>query len=100
MMGPSLQVLKGCSRGTGVEGEGGCGVCEARECQGRGAAAVQGGWHAIESYGLLTESPLLLRCYKSEQLESEQRKACKLGTVYRIFQRAREYLKKRATRAT
>ena len=60
----------------GAEGEGGCGVCEARECQGRGAAAVQGGWHAIESYGLLTESPLLLRCYKSEQLKSEQRKAC------------------------
>ena len=39
----------------GAEGEGGCGVCEARECQGRGAAAVQGGWHAIESYGLITE---------------------------------------------
>ena len=32
--------------GGGAEGEGGCGVCEARECQGRGAAAVQGGWHA------------------------------------------------------
>ena len=82
----------------------GCGVCEARDGQGRGAAAVQGGWYATESYGLLTEvahggsrrlltevdggCSLNLRCYsvvtKASNVKLVTVAGCKLGpfTLY------------------
>ena len=46
--GGYMAVDKGCVVGDAWAA--GCGVCEARECQGRGAAAVQGGWHAFECF--------------------------------------------------